>query len=139
MLICILYAGCAKQDKPIASSYPIAIDLSKVGTYSALTKSGAGYFYDEVLEYRVWIHPDGDDSYEAFATFEEAEVFSKKHGNAEEPLVLVLQREHINEPKPGEFEHVKGNRITEWRVEWLKGQKRAPNSIELFLKAKTKN
>jgi len=39
---------------------------NKVGTYPALAKSGAGYFYDEILEYRVWIHPaDGSEVWEA--------------------------------------------------------------------------
>ena len=40
--------------------------------------SGAGYFYDDVLEYRVWVHPeaggedlhDGDDYFLAFAKFD---------------------------------------------------------------------
>ena len=40
------------------SAYPVAVDPSKVGTYPPDTKSGAGYFYDNVLEYRVWLHPD---------------------------------------------------------------------------------
>lgn len=39
------------------SAYPFAVDVKKVGSYPALTKSGAGYFYDDVLEYRVWINP----------------------------------------------------------------------------------
>ena len=39
------------------SQYPAAVDPIRVGTYSAETKSGAGYFYDDVLEYRVWLNP----------------------------------------------------------------------------------
>lgn len=39
------------------SSYPTVVDLHMVGKYPVLTKSGGGYFYDEVLEYRVWCHP----------------------------------------------------------------------------------
>jgi hypothetical protein len=39
------------------TNYPNVINPSKVGTYPALVKSGGGYFYDEVLEYRVWVHP----------------------------------------------------------------------------------
>ena len=39
-----------------------------------VTKSGGGYFYDEVLEYRVWVHPErggpdhheGEDYFHAF-------------------------------------------------------------------------
>ena len=40
------------------SKYPLAIDENMVGEYPALVKSGAGYFYDDVLEYRVWCHPE---------------------------------------------------------------------------------
>lgn len=39
------------------SHYPAAIDSALVGTYPAHTKSGGGYFYDDVLEYRVWCRP----------------------------------------------------------------------------------
>jgi hypothetical protein len=57
-----------------ASRYPPAIDPALVGTYAGVAKSGAGYFYDDVLEYRVWLHPEkgaaplaGDKDY--FAAF----------------------------------------------------------------------
>jgi hypothetical protein len=140
LLICaVLGASCSRQEPNPASSsvYPMAVDPSKVGKYPALTKSGGGYFYDEVLEYRVWIHPGGDDYYRVFSKYEEAEAFSKQNKNAEQPLVLVLQREHINEHKPGQYVHVKEERITEWQVEWLKHSKRGLDSIANFLKTKT--
>ena len=64
------------------SQFPIAIEPTKVGWYPAFTKSGAGYFFDGVLEYRVWIHPrdggpeleEGDANvyYCAFPSYEEA-------------------------------------------------------------------
>ena len=41
-----------------ASKFPLALDPTQVGTFPGQTKSGAGYFYDEVLEYRVWLHPE---------------------------------------------------------------------------------
>src|SRR4030042_971156 len=104
------------------------------GQYPGFTKSGGGYFYDDVLEYRVWIHPGGDDYFEAFATFEEAARFSEQTEGAEEPLVLVLQREYVNEPEPGRYVHVKADRLTEWRVEWLAESKRGPNSVAEFLR-----
>lgn len=117
------------------SDFPKAIDATKVGTYPALVKSGGGYFYDEVLEYRVWLHLDDDgDSYHAFADYETALKFSQENNEAEEPLVLVLQKEHVNEPKPGVFEHIKEERLTEWLVEWLEGSKREEDSISKFLK-----
>ncbi|MEM7689683.1 MAG: GCN5 family acetyltransferase [Pseudomonadota bacterium] len=120
--------------------YPYAVDPNKVGTYSALTKSGGGYVWDEVLEYRVWLHPErgapdeynGDDYYYAFERYEDALRFSDDSVGAEEPLVLVLQKEHINEPEPGVFEHVTDQRITEWRVEWLNRSKRTPSTIPDF-------
>lgn len=138
VISCLVFSSCSKRDSSNlpSSAFPIAVAPSKVGSYPALAKSGGGYFYDDVLEYRVWVHPGGDDYYEAFATFEEAEAFSKKQKEAEEPLVLVLQHEHINEPSPGVFVQVKGDRIAEWQVKWLKGTKRGPDSIEQFLKNK---
>jgi len=139
--VLILTYGCSGQEQPSNSSsaYPIAVDINKVGKYPALTKSGAGYVYDDVLEYRVWVHPGGDDYYRAFSTYEEAKMFSERTAKAEEPLVLVLQREHINEPEPGKYVHVKGDRITEWRVEWLAGNKRGPDTIKNFLSEKSKD
>jgi len=135
MAIAMLLCSCSHQPmNALQSAYPVAIDPSKVEDYPALTKSGGGYVYDEVLEYRVWIDADGDDDYHAFATYEDAKRFSDKTERAEDPLVLVLQHEHINEPEPGKYEHVKGDRITEWRVEWLEGNKRGSDTIANFLR-----
>lgn len=122
--------------------YPPAIDITRVGTYPALVRSGGGYFYDDVLEYRVWMHPhagavdlhNGDDYFNTFVTYEEAKKFSEENQGAESPLVLVLQIEHINELKPGIFEHIKEERITEWKPEWLEIKKRNESSINSFLK-----
>ncbi len=80
-----------------SSEYPIAVDASMVGWYGALTKAGGGYFYDEVLEYRVWIHPheggpelsEGDDYFCAFPSYEQALEFADEVPGAEEPLALV--------------------------------------------------
>jgi putative acetyltransferase len=121
--------------------YPRAITPKKVGTYPALAKSGGGYVWDAVLEYRVWCHPergapdldDGNDYYEAFATYPKALAFSQRTPGAEEPLALVLQREHINEPAPGVYVHVKDERITEWPVEFLHRPRRTRRTIPDFL------
>jgi len=123
----------------VESKYPRAVDPDKVGTYPLLCKSGAGYVYDDVLEYRVWVHGGGDDTCKAFVSYEEAEAFSKLMDNAEPPLVLILQKEHINEPEPGKYEHIKDEepRITEWRPEWLEGAKRGPGTIERRIKELT--
>ena len=126
------------------SRFPCAVDAGAVGSYPALTKSGGGYFFDDVLEYRVWVHPerggpdlhDGEDYFHAFAFYEAALEFSRATPGAEEPLVLVRQLEHINEPEPGRFEHVRGERLTEWCVEWLDDSRREPDSIPQFLRAR---
>ena len=119
--------------------YPQAVDTGKVGTYPALTTSGGGYFYDEVLEYRVWVYPEeGDYYFRAFTRYDDAKAFSTITTGAEKPLVLVLQREWINEPEPNDFEVKRGERLTEWKVGWLKGSKRQPDRINEFLKMKQK-
>jgi hypothetical protein len=119
-----------------SSKHPVAVDVLLVGHYPALTKSGAGYFYDDVLEYRVWMKPagGGDSFYRAFASFETALEYSKKTPNSEEPLVLIRQIQWIDEPQPGVFHAQSGERIAEWEVEWLATSKRSEDSIARFLK-----
>src|SRR5438105_371065 len=148
--LCLLASGCScsklaakilAPDRTVVawSQYPPAIDPSQVGSYSALTKSGAGYFHDDVLEYRVWIHPNGggDVFYRAFASYEPALQFSKSTTGAEEPFVLVRQRKWINEPEPGKLEPRSDERITEWQIVWLsQNTKRTEHSIERLLKEK---
>lgn len=112
-----------------------------VGEYPSAAKSGAGCFFDQVLEYRVWLHPEkgaeplagGHDYCFAFAKYERALAFSQKAKGAEEPLALLRQYEWIDEPSPGKYEVKRGERVTEWRVAWLKGAKREPQSIAEFL------
>ncbi len=77
-----------------------------------------------------WNH----DYFVAFAQYETAEAFSKSNAGAEEPLVLVRQLEWIDEPQPGHYVAEKGERVTEWRVKWLAGSKRNPDSIKELLK-----
>ena len=125
------------------STYPEAIDAKMVGEYPASTKSGGGYFYDDVLEYRVWCRPwlgapdefEGEIYYYAFPTYEEAKYFSENTQGTEEPLVLVRQLEWVNKPEPNKYMHEKGERITEWQVEWLIGSKRNKNTIKEFISA----
>ena len=123
-----------------AHKYPDAVDASLVGTYPAWTKSGGGYVWDDVLEYRVWCHPEcgapddyDGDYYFVFATYAEAAAFSEKTPGAEEPLVLIRQVEYIDEPEPGEYRHIKSVRITEWPVEFLRRPRRTPSTIPDFL------
>jgi hypothetical protein len=40
------------------SKYPKVKDSDMIGEYPALVKSVGGYVWDEVLEYRVWCHPE---------------------------------------------------------------------------------
>ena len=120
--------------------YPDALDASRVGTYPADARTGGGFVWDAVLEYRVWCHPergapdekDGNDYFLAFATYGEALAFSQATKGAEEPLALILQREYIDERQPGQYVHVKEERTTEWPVQFLSRPKRTPNTIPDF-------
>jgi putative acetyltransferase len=133
-----------RADRTISgsSAYPVAVDLGRVGHYPPDTHSGAGYFYDDVLEYRVWLNPKkgakplngNSDYYMAFAQYESAAAFSKATPGAESPIVLVRQLEWISEPQHGHFIPQKEERITEWQVQWLTGNKRGLNSIPEFMK-----
>jgi len=121
--------------------FPDSVNPDLVGTYPAYTKSGGGYVWDEVLEYRVWCHPErgasdegeGSDYFYAFATYVEALLFSKEAAGTEHPVVLILQREFLRDTESGEYEHVKEERITEWQVEWLRRPKRTEHTIPDFL------
>ncbi|MFT3823593.1 MAG: hypothetical protein QM731_06710 [Chitinophagaceae bacterium] len=123
------------------AEYPAVKDPGMVGEYPALVKSGGGFVWDHVLEYRVWCHPeagaqdieDGDDYYYVFETYEEALEYAKGHEGCEEPLALVLQEEYIAEPEPGKYIHMKEQRITEWPVAFLKRPRRTGNTIPDFL------
>lgn len=123
------------------SQYPKVKDANLIGEYPGFVKSGGGYVWDEVLEYRVWCHPedgapdieDGDDYYYFFETYEEALEFSENNIGCEEPIALVLQEEYIDEPEPGKYVHIKEQRLTEWPVEFLSRPKRTMNTIPDFL------
>ena len=120
---------------------PSVLDPAQVGEYSAVAKAGRGYVWDEVLEYRVWCHPergapderDGSDYYYPFETYSEALTYSKNNPGCEEPLALVLQREYIDEPEPGQYFHVKEERVAEWPVEFLSRPRRTERTIPDFL------
>jgi hypothetical protein len=130
-----------------ADQFPQVLDRSLVGTYAALAKSGGGYVWDAVLEYRVWCHPErgapdaeeGNDYYYAFSTYAEALAFAEENRGAEQPLALVLQEEYINEPSPGQYVHVRERRIAEWPVEFLTRRRRTPRTIPDFLAADAPN
>ncbi len=121
--------------------YPEVKDKNEIGNYPALVKAGGGYVWDDVLEYRVWCHPengaedieDGNDYYYVFGDYQEALDFSKLTDGAEEPIALILQKEYIDEPETGKYIHVKENRLAEWPVEFLTRPKRTENTIPDFL------
>jgi putative acetyltransferase len=121
--------------------FPRAIDPARVGKYPASCCAGGGLVWDAVLEYRVWCHPEdgapdnanGNDYYFAFASYPEARRFSKRCPGAEKPLALVLQKEYIDEPAPGEYVHMKKRRLTEWPVAFLSRPRRTKNTIPDFL------
>ena len=121
--------------------YPRAKDQKLVGTYSAAAKAGGGYVWDAVLEYRVWCYPhdgaddteNGNDYYYVFETYEEALVFSNETKGAQAPLALVLQEEYIDEPEPGQYRHIKEQRIAEWPPEFLTRPQRTDETIPNFM------
>ena len=121
--------------------YPAVLDTQLVGSYAAAAKSGGGYVWDDVLEYRVWCHPErgapdeaeGSDYYYAFASFEEADAFAQANPGTEEPLALVLQREFIDEPENGQYVHVQEHRVTEWPVAFLNRPRRTERTIPEFM------
>jgi hypothetical protein len=127
------------------SRYPSVKDSNLIGTYPSLVKSGGGYVWYEVLEYRVWCHPhggapdieEGNDYYYVFETYEEALKFSEENPGSEAPLALILQEEYINEPDPGIYGHVKEQRLAEWPVEFLSRPKRNENTIPNFFSPNT--
>ncbi len=121
--------------------FPAVLNPERVGSYPGVVKSGGGYVWDEVLEYRVWMYvwdgaqdiEDGSDYYYAFADYAAALAWSAKYPGAQTPLALVLQREFIDEPQPGQFEHIREERVTEWPVDFLTRPRRTPNTIPDFL------
>jgi putative acetyltransferase len=104
-----------------------------------LTKVSGGNVWDEVSEYRVWCHPehgapeDNGDYYYAFAFYEAALEFSRETEGAEEPLALILQKEYISVPEPGQYMHIKEERLTEWPVEFLRRPRRTNLTISEFM------
>jgi len=122
-------------------NYPKAKDPDLIGEYPGLVKSGGGFVWDDVLEYRVWCHPNdgapdienGDNYYYFFETYEEALTYSQSNQGCENPLALILQEEYIDEPEPGKYVHVKEQRLTEWPVEFLKRPRRTDKTIPDFL------
>jgi putative acetyltransferase len=119
----------------------VAVKPERVGRYPALVKSGGGFVWDEVLEYRVWCCPhrgaddleDGNDYFFAFATYPRALAFSQKTRGADEPIALIRQKEYIDEPRTGQYVHVKKVRLTEWPVEFLECPRRGRHTIPDFL------
>lgn len=136
-------AGCQRCDVllKMSSKYPPVIDPDKVGDYPTVAGAGGGYVWDEVLEYRVWCHPergapdkfDGEDYYYPFPTYEAALEFATANLGTEDPLALILQREHINEIESGVYVHVTEERSAEWPVEFLNRPRRTPTTIPDFL------
>ena len=123
------------------TEYPSVLDPTLVGTYPAIAKAGGGYVWDAVLEYRVWCHfeqsmrneTDSSDYYYAFASYQDALVFSEQTTGAEEPLALILQEEYIDEPESGRYTHVKARRVAEWPVVFLNRPQRTDHTIPDFI------
>ena len=123
--------------------YPAVVDPNQVGKYDEAAYSGGGYFFDEVLEYRVWCYPEieananasnnAEAYYRAFATFEQAQLFANETIDSTAPVALIRQLEWIDQPARGVFIHNKGERIAEWQTEWLSRGIRKFEDIAAFL------
>jgi hypothetical protein len=114
--------------------YPKSKYPAMVGEYPVLANTGAGYVWDEVLEYRVWCHEDdGDDYYYAFEDAETALECSREEATAEAPLALILQKEYISESEEGQYIHMNEERITEWPIEFLSRPRRTERTIPDFM------
>lgn len=125
----------------LSFSPPAVLAPERIGDYPALAKAGGGYVWDAVLEYRVWCHPEtgapdvceGNDYFYPFAIYEDALSYSEGNPGCEEPLALVLQREYIDEPEPGQYVHVREERIVEWPVAFLSRPQRTDRTIPDFM------
>src|SRR4051794_21045271 len=119
---------------------PAVADPERVGSFPARVAAGGGYVWDDVLEYRVWCHPergapdehDGEDYFYAFASYVDALEFARRTPGAEEPLALVLQEQYIEEPQPEHYVHVHERQLTEWPVEFLRRPRRTSHTIPDF-------
>ena len=124
-----------------APPYPDALCPNRVGSYPEDTLLGGGFVWDAVLEYRVWFWPhlgavdlnDGERYVFAFATFAEAQAFAQANDGADELCALILQREYLDEPEPGQFYHIKAERVTEWGLALLDRPQRTDRTIPDFL------
>ncbi len=123
----ITAAFLSRQQMP--SSFPDALLPEAVGKYAALSKSGGGYVWDAILEYRLWKR----SSFKAFASFAEAAEAEEAKGG--DLVALVYQHEYLDEPEDGHFLHRREPRITEWPVEFLKRPCRNDRTIPDFLAA----
>jgi hypothetical protein len=56
-----------------------------------------------------------------------------KQQGARRPVALVLQEEYIDEPRKGEYVHMRDRRVTEWPVEFLRRPRRTADTIPAFL------
>ena len=75
----------------------------------------------------------GSDYYYSFENYEEALEYSRNLEGAKAPLALILKREYLDESSPGEYIHVKAERVTEWPAEFLGRPKRTDDTIPNFL------
>lgn len=127
---------CEQADRSVSgpSAHPTVSDPALVGSYDARANAGGGYFWDRVLEYRVWFDTDRGDRFRAFARCEDAEAWAREFQPSPPVLALVHQVESVRGPtEEGAYEIVREPRNAEWHVAWLAGTQRGPSSIAEFL------
>ena len=113
---------------------PKVADESKVGEYDTLCFSGAGFIWDEVLEYRVW--SSGPTECHTFASYDEAERFSEATATRSIVLALVKQVEYFegNAKECAILVQPKRPRVCEWQVPWLRHDNHRPSMLERALR-----
>lgn len=120
---------------------PDAIDSQKVGYYGHADSYNDGYFWDELLEYRVRCRALPTDEEEellyCFRDYPSAFEFYKKTPTAQELNALVLQKESITRLNRNEFKHITTPRTAEWPAHFLMRPQGSASFIAKFLTLST--
>jgi putative acetyltransferase len=105
----------------VSSDYPLPDDLAAVGTHAAAAARDSGVFYDDVLEYRLWVRRPAttEELMFAFPTVEDAHEARTALGRDARLCVLVQQREPIERMEDGSYVQRSEPRRVEWPITWL--------------------
>ncbi len=120
---------------------PSAVDHQKVGYYGNAESYNDGYFWDELLEYRVRCRALPNDEEEellyCFKDYQSAFTFYKKTPTTQELNALILQKEHITRLNRNAFKHIDTPRMVEWPAHFLMRPQGSTAFIITFLRLTT--